>query len=93
MPLTDDQAATIALACVKKVGGHEHIAVGDQLGSAGVGSKVLIDNLVDRICNDVVIGVPSAGFRIKPGEFGSINNTCSVVDVSNVISKKSTAKG
>jgi hypothetical protein len=91
--MNDNQAATIALACVKKVGGHDQVSMDDQLGSAGVGSKILVDNLIDKICNDSAIGVPSAGFQIKPSEFGSINNSSTVVQVSNVISNKSTPKG
>jgi hypothetical protein len=91
--MNDNQAANVALACVKKVGGHDKVSMGDQLGSVGVRSKPLTDSLVDTICNDVAIGVPSAGFKIKPGEFGSIMSTSTVVDVSNMIFNKSTPKG
>ena len=92
--MNDNQAATIAIACVKKVGGHSNVSMGDQLGTDGIGSQGLVDNLIDRICNDRSIGVPSVPtFQIKPSEFTSIKTTSTVTDVSNVISNKATQKG
>jgi len=93
MPMSDNQAAIIAIACVNKVGGHSNVAMGDQLGSDGVGSQGLLDNLIDKICNDMSIGVPSVGFLIKASEFTSIKTTSTVTDVSNVISNKAIQKG
>jgi hypothetical protein len=93
MPMDDDQAATIAIACVKSVGGQTQVSMDDQLGSVGVGSTGLIDSLVDKICNNSTIGVPSAGFQIKPGEFGSIKTTSIMVNVANVIAVKAKPNG
>jgi hypothetical protein len=94
MPIGDGQATTIAIACVRKVGGHTDVPDGAPLGSVGVGSTGLISSLVDEICNNTSIGVPSVpGFQIKPNEFSSIKTTSSVTDVANVISDQATSKG
>ncbi len=49
--------------------------------------------MIDKICNDMSIGVPSVGFLIKASEFTSIKTTSTVTDVSNVISNKAIQKG
>jgi hypothetical protein len=92
MAMNDDKAAAIAIACVKTVGKHDPVSIGDQLGSVGVGSTGLVASLIDKICNDGKIGVPSAEFQIKPSEFGTIKTTSTVVDVSNVIAKQANPK-
>jgi hypothetical protein len=92
MAMNDDKAAAIVIACVKNVGKHDQVSMGDQLGSAGVGSTGLVASLVDKICNDGKIGVPSAGYQIKPNEFGTIKTTSTVVDVSNVIANQANPK-
>ncbi len=92
MAMNDDQAATIAIACVKTVGGHDQVSIDDELGAVGVGSTGLVTSLVDKICNNGTIGVPSAGYQIKPGEFGTVKTTSTVADVSNVIADQANPK-
>jgi hypothetical protein len=91
--MNDDQAATIAIACVKKVGGHSKVSLADQLGDAGVGSTGLLASLIDKITNDAEIGVPSVECTINPNVFGSIKTTSTVTDVANVIFDKANPKG